>query len=465
MFPRLPGPIGADIFLGATTTVRTVFPNSRLDSLSGGGGGSGSSSSAQNAHHHQQHHNHQQHSHDASSSSSSSFSASATPSPAFGNQLLSPFDPANNNDFAATASMNAAAADGSSLSISSSFSPLDDGAASNNYLPEDDADWWSNAIEEDTFESPLAFDASENGLWNGRFVPPPPRPPFLDDGVAADGLTTCDLCTWAWQRNAYSLDGSIDHAGELGWAFTLIIVSIISALIGAIVMVIVLRCRRIKSANGNAGRTQPWWCRNNRNGGSNGRSTLSIKHPADSIRRRPNSNSGVWSWSRRSSASPDQIGPPSSSPAENHYTHMDDAYSPVNEALYAELDRESKYNFQQHEQDIPMVVSSAPSSAYYSDLSVTGMPGGGNERAYEIVGLTVMSQPLPNWDGSGGGGGGGVGGSSGVLGIGVGGTMGMGLGSVGGGPNEASQRRIPRLAAINETSTSTVVATVPSDYV
>lgn len=46
---------------------------------------------------------------------------------------------------------------------------------------------------------------------------------------------------------------------------------------------------------------------------------------------------------RRVSARPDQLGPPSSSPAENHYTHMDDTYSPVGvgEALYAELDRES----------------------------------------------------------------------------------------------------------------------------
>lgn len=80
------------------------------------------------------------------------------------------------------------------------------------FTGEEGDDWWSNAIEEDTFTSPLAFDASENGLWNGRFVPPPPRPPFLDESVAADGLTTCDLCTWAWQKNAYSLDGSI---GEL----------------------------------------------------------------------------------------------------------------------------------------------------------------------------------------------------------------------------------------------------------
>lgn len=92
------------------------------------------------------------------------------------------------------------------------------------------------------------------------------------------------------------------------------------------------------------GRQPPWWCRNNRNG-TNGRSSMSIKHPSDSIRR-PTSNSGVWTWlsNRRPSDGPDQLGPPSSSPAENHYTHMDDAYSPVGvvgEALYAELDRES----------------------------------------------------------------------------------------------------------------------------
>ncbi|XP_049313449.1 uncharacterized protein LOC125778655 [Bactrocera dorsalis] len=195
MFPRLPGPIGADIFLGATTTVRTVFPNSRLDSLSGNSGGGGDGGN--NAHHHT-HLNHQQ-SHDGT----------ATPAPAFGNQLQSPYDSTNTNNFAATATLDADSGGGGG-GVSSSFSPLGAAdAAHNNYLPEDDADWWSNAIEEDTFDSPLAFDSSENGLWNGRFVPPPPRPPFLDDGVAADGLTTCDLCTWAWQRNAYSLDGSI----------------------------------------------------------------------------------------------------------------------------------------------------------------------------------------------------------------------------------------------------------------
>lgn len=176
MFPRLPGLITDDIFLGATTTVRTAFPNSRLDSLTN----------------HNQQPSLQQHNY-----------AQPTPTPALNsnnNQLLSPYDPT----IPATSTVNEAAtgaidsSTGSINSISKSFLP-----------PNTDDDFWLNAIEEDTFESPLAFDGSENGLWNGRFVPPPPRPPFLDESVAADGLTTCDLCTWAWQRNAYSLDGSI----------------------------------------------------------------------------------------------------------------------------------------------------------------------------------------------------------------------------------------------------------------
>lgn len=117
------------------------------------------------------------------------------------------------------------------------------------------------------------------------------------------------------------------------------------------------------------------------------------------------------------------------------------------------LNPSQKYNFQAHEQDIPMVVSSAPSSAYYSDLSVTAMPGGAsgsNQGAYEIVGLNVMSQPLPNWEHHGGGGGNGVGGVA---------TTGLATGDAA--AAAMTQRRMPRLAAINETSTSTV----PSDYV
>lgn len=98
----------------------------------------------------------------------------------------------------------------------------------------------------------------------------------------------------------------------------------------------------------------PWWYRSTRSGaggtggGGGVRGSLAVaKHPADSIRG-PHNNSGVWTWltNRRPPSAPDQLGSPThhQSPAENHYTHMDDAYSPVGvggEALYAELDRES----------------------------------------------------------------------------------------------------------------------------
>lgn len=93
----------------------------------------------------------------------------------------------------------------SSQSLTSSSTSTADENLSNGGI-----DWWSNAIEEDSFYSPLPFDASESGFFNGRFVPPPPRPPFWDDTITSDGLTTCDLCTWALhERNAFSLDGSI----------------------------------------------------------------------------------------------------------------------------------------------------------------------------------------------------------------------------------------------------------------
>uniref|UniRef100_A0A336N2V1 CSON009262 protein n=1 Tax=Culicoides sonorensis TaxID=179676 RepID=A0A336N2V1_CULSO len=76
------------------------------------------------------------------------------------------------------------------------------------------SDWWVNAIEEDDFFSPMPFDASEGGLWNGRFVPPPPRPPFLENTVLSDGLTTCDLCSWAWHdKNSFSSLG--ESSGKL----------------------------------------------------------------------------------------------------------------------------------------------------------------------------------------------------------------------------------------------------------
>lgn len=70
-----------------------------------------------------------------------------------------------------------------------------------------DADWWEGALEEDsTWTLPLD---GEGGLFTSGFLPPPPRPPFLED-VTPDGLTTCDLCAWASgpQPGPHTLDSS-----------------------------------------------------------------------------------------------------------------------------------------------------------------------------------------------------------------------------------------------------------------
>lgn len=106
---------------------------------------------------------------------------------------------------------------------------------------------------------------------------------------------------------------------------------------------------------------------------------------------------------------------------------MDETYNGVGEALYAELNKESTpdrnspayQNGAYTDPDAP----SAPSSAYYSDLSVTTMP----DRAYEVVGLST----LPVWD----------------------------LNRNGNSEDGCSKRPQPRLAAISET------VSVPSDYV
>lgn len=68
-------------------------------------------------------------------------------------------------------------------------------------------EWWEGALEEDTTWSlPLE---GEGGLWESGFLPPPPRPAFLDD-IQPDGLTTCDLCTWARapEPGPHTLDSS-----------------------------------------------------------------------------------------------------------------------------------------------------------------------------------------------------------------------------------------------------------------
>lgn len=82
----------------------------------------------------------------------------------------------------------------------------------------------------------------------------------------------------------------------------------------------------------------------------------------------------MWGWLTRR---PPVVPPVPTVPAVNHYT-MDEAYAAVGEALYAELDRPA-YQNTGYVSDIEPV-SSAPSSAYYSDLS-------SGDRTYEAVGV------------------------------------------------------------------------------
>ncbi|KAI5701798.1 hypothetical protein M8J75_013464 [Diaphorina citri] len=60
--------------------------------------------------------------------------------------------------------------------------------------PEEDGDWYTNDWRWRTEEEEELF------FWGKPFVPPPPRPPYWEDTeslVLTDGLTTCDLCSWA----------------------------------------------------------------------------------------------------------------------------------------------------------------------------------------------------------------------------------------------------------------------------
>lgn len=73
-------------------------------------------------------------------------------------------------------------------------------------------DWFSGVAEEEL----LYYTSNDvDSLWAviGNFVPPPPRPPYLpEEAIATDGLTTCDLCTWALRNDrhsSFSLDGTL----------------------------------------------------------------------------------------------------------------------------------------------------------------------------------------------------------------------------------------------------------------
>lgn len=82
-----------------------------------------------------------------------------------------------------------------------------------------DMDWFAGVAEEEL----LYYTGNSNdvdSLWAviGSFVPPPPRPPYLpEEGIATDGLTTCDLCSWALRndRHSFSLDGTLGKLSKL----------------------------------------------------------------------------------------------------------------------------------------------------------------------------------------------------------------------------------------------------------
>lgn len=73
-----------------------------------------------------------------------------------------------------------------------------------------------------------------------------------------------------------------------------------------------------------------------------------------------------------------------STPATNHYT-VEETYTSINEAVYTELDRIPSPAYQNSGYMLEMdndPTSSAPSSAYYSDISAHG--------TYEMVGQTTI---------------------------------------------------------------------------
>ncbi|KAK9499633.1 hypothetical protein O3M35_002644 [Rhynocoris fuscipes] len=215
----------------------------------------------------------------------------------------------------------------------------------------DDGSWWAGALEEDTAWSFELEDDVHN--WAENFIPPPPRPAFLDRDIPPDGVTTCDLCSWA--------TSTLYSTTLVPWSITLIVVSILSALLGAILMVTLRHCyKRINSAQRYA---------DSRTGGVNSglerreESKLSVRGGGGGGNRGGEGGRGVWCWMNRRPA----LAAPTETPATNHYT--------VDEALYAELDKPVYQNTGYVLTDGE--TGSPPSSAYYSDLS---------ERTYETVG-------------------------------------------------------------------------------
>ncbi|KAL1130877.1 hypothetical protein AAG570_012118 [Ranatra chinensis] len=227
----------------------------------------------------------------------------------------------------------------------------------------EDAKWWSGACEEDTTLS-LELDG-ENGAWARGFLPPPPRPMYLEKEAQSDGLTTCDLCTWATATHS-THQTSI---AALPWSITLVIVSMVSALIGATLMVTLRHCMSLGLSDGSARNAE------------NADVDKEVEEREESRINEGRRSRGLWCWIRRHPSGPslrsDVI------TASNHYT-VDEAYSgTVGEALYAELD---KPVYQNTGYVLDTDTASPPSSAYYSDLS---------DRTYESVGQQWEMAQVP----------------------------------------------------------------------
>uniref|UniRef100_A0A182YBS9 Uncharacterized protein n=1 Tax=Anopheles stephensi TaxID=30069 RepID=A0A182YBS9_ANOST len=280
------------------------------------------------------------------------------------------------------------------------------------------------------------IDTIDQSYWNGKFVPPPPRPPFLEESIAPDGLTTCDLCSWAWQdKGTLSLDGAIKEifsssdTKEFNWTFALIVVSLTSAFLGAIIMIVFLRCKRIRT-NQHGLRSLCFDSSSTKDTSGLNFDNQTSKNSTNGSCSPRSTNSGLWTWfsSRKNLSTPDQLVNSHTLPVENHYTHMDDNnYNPVqiDEASYAEVGNEIgpsettsyKSGSVQHGTDNDILIMNCPlpaiptgshsagggasgsGSAYYSGLLNNANMAGGedeDERPYEIVDLKEMSSPHKN---------------------------------------------------------------------
>ncbi|XP_058833771.1 uncharacterized protein LOC131691417 isoform X2 [Topomyia yanbarensis] len=284
---------------------------------------------------------------------------------------------------------------------------------------------WNLELDLQMIEEEMqVIDTIDQSYWNGKFVPPPPRPPFLEETIAPDGLTTCDLCSWAWQdKGTLSLDGAI-NTKEFSWTFTLVVVSLTSAVIGAIIMIVFLRCKRIRS-NQNGIRTLCFDSNSAKDTTGLNFDNQTSKNSTNGSCSPRSTNSGLWTWfsSRKNLSTPEQLVNSHTLPVENHYTHMDDNnYNPVqiDEASYAEVGNEMgpfetnsyKSSSVHHGGDNDVLIMNCPlpaiptgshsggasgsGSAYYSGLlNSADMPGDEDEdeRPYEIVDLKEMSSP------------------------------------------------------------------------